>query len=265
MATFSNHGFPKLRNKHLHQPVCTPGQFLEFLRSAGRLTEDFAVPDGVILCFDRGLVERVTSTHRVTTVETGLGTFRYLDDTDGKVALYRVPGIGAPCAAAYLEELIAAGIRRYVIVGTAGSLLPHLDTGSVVICERAIRDEGVSHHYLEASRHAEASSAMLERLRRVAERLEVAHHVGESWTIDAPYMETREEVLYYQGEGVATVEMEAAALFAVAQVRSAEIGAIFAVSDSLADLTWKPRFGMGDVARGLDRAFEVALRALRPE
>jgi purine-nucleoside phosphorylase len=78
-------------------------------------------------------------------------------------------------------------------------------------------------------------------------------------------METKEEVLHYQEEGVCTVEMEAAALFAVAQVRSAEIGGGLAVSDSLAGLEWKPRFGSAEATIGLDRAFGVGLRALRME
>lgn len=264
MNNISDSGFPKRRNKHLHTSVVKPGEFLRFIEATGRLA-NFSVPEKVLLCFDRGLVERVTATHRVTTVDTGLGTFHYFDDTRGTVALHRVRGIGAPCAATVLEELIAAGTRSYVIVGTAGSLQHHLPIGSVVICERAIRDEGVSHHYVEASRYARASPRVVERLRKAAGALEVVHHVGASWTTDAPYMETKEEVLHYQEEGVCTVEMEAAALFAVAQVRSAEIGGVFAVSDSLADLEWRPRFGSAEATIGLDRAFEVGLRALRME
>lgn len=264
MTASSNSDFPKQRNKHLNTPVCKPDTFLEYLRTTGRLS-NCRMPEKVLLCFDRGLVERATSAHRVTTVDTGLGTFHFFDETGGKVALYRVPGIGAPHAAAVLEELIAARIQSYVIVGTAGSLQPHLSIGSVVICDRAIRDEGVSHHYLESARHAEASPAVVGRLRQIAKELDVAHHVGTSWTIDAPYMETEDEVLHYQREGVCTVEMEAAALFAVARVRSVEIAGIFAVSDSLADLKWDPRFGSAETRKGLDQAFEVGLGALRLE
>ena len=41
-----------------------------------------------------------------------------------------------------------------------------------------------------------------------------------SWTTDAPYRETPEEIAHYRGKGVLTVEMEAGALFAVAHARS---------------------------------------------
>ena len=42
---------------------------------------------------------------------------------------------------------------------------------------------------------------------------------GTSWTIDAPYRETVAEIRRYRQEGVATVDMEASALFAVAAYR----------------------------------------------
>ena len=47
----------------------------------------------------------------------------------------------------------------------------------------------------------------------------LAFRPGVSWTIDAPYRETVAEARHYQAEGVLCVEMEAAALFAVAEVR----------------------------------------------
>jgi uridine phosphorylase len=50
--------------------------------------------------------------------------------------------------------------------------------------------------------------------------------------MDAPYRETVEEVRYYQGEGVLTAEMEAAALFAVAKARGVELACAFVISDS---------------------------------
>jgi uridine phosphorylase len=58
------------------------------------------------------------------------------------------------------------------------------------------------------------------------------------------------------------VEMEAAALFAVAQYRQVEMAAAFVVSDSLADLVWEPQFHAEHVRDGLDRRFVAALRAL---
>jgi len=40
--------------------------------------------------------------------------------------------------------------------------------------------------------------------------------------------------------------MEASALFAVAKYRNVDIAAIFSISDSLAELKWKPKFHLSE-------------------
>jgi uridine phosphorylase len=56
--------------------------------------------------------------------------------------------------------------------------------------------------------------------------------------------------------------MEASALFAVAQFRRVEMGAIFTISDSLAELQWSPRFHSKRTGGGLEILYKVALEAL---
>ena len=70
------------------------------------------------------------------------------------------------------------------------------------------------------------------------------------------------EARHYQAEGVLCVEMEAAALFAVAQVRGLPLASAFVISDSLADLVWSPRFRDPAVQEGLVRLFQAAVTAL---
>lgn len=52
----------------------------------------------------------------------------------------------------------------------------------------------------------------------------IAHVVGRTWTTDAIYRETRAKVDRRTAEGCIVVEMEAAALFAVAQYRRVLLG-----------------------------------------
>ena len=104
------------------------------------------------------------------------------------------------------------------------------------------RDEGTSHHYLEPSVFSYASAELTERAKRSLDKIQTPYTVGTSWTVDAPFRETVAEVRKYQEEGILTVEMEAAALFAVAEYRNVQLGAILTVSDTLADLTWNPQF-----------------------
>jgi hypothetical protein len=49
------------------------------------------------------------------------------------------------------EQLHAAGARLIVGLTSAGRLLPTLPLPSIVVADEAIRDEGTSLHYLEAS------------------------------------------------------------------------------------------------------------------
>mgnify|MGYP002625973664 FL=1 len=64
-------------------------------------------------------------------------------------------------------------------------------------------------------------------------------HKGPTWSTDAPYRETAAAVAHYQQQGVQTVEMEAAALFAIAQHCQKQAAALLAVSDSLANGVWQ--------------------------
>jgi uridine phosphorylase len=59
------------------------------------------------------------------------------------------------------------------------------------------------------------------------------------------------EARHYAAEGVAVVEMEAAALFTVGAVRGVEVASAFAISDSLADGEWVPQFGHPRLAERL--------------
>jgi uridine phosphorylase len=171
-------------------------------------------------------------------------------------------GIGAPAATAALEELAALGTSAVVSVGTAGSLQRDLKPGDLVLCEAAVRDEGVSHHYLPPGRLAAAPAGMTAALGAAMRQVGHRFRTGTSWTIDTPYRETLDEIRHYQAEGVLCVEMEAAALFAVAEIRGLQLASAFVISDSLAELTWSSHFGSPEVASGLIELYQAAVAAL---
>jgi uridine phosphorylase len=184
------------------------------------------------------------------------------DGTGGRVGVIGGFGIGAPAATSAFEALAAIGVRRFVSMGTAGALRAGLDTADVVVCDRAVRDEGVSHHYLPSARWAEPSTGLTDTLRRSLTDAGLEPSTGSAWTIDAPFRETVAEARHYAEEGVAVVEMEAAALFSVALVRGVEVAAAFAISDSLADGEWVPQFRSPRLAASLTRMVPAAVAAL---
>jgi uridine phosphorylase len=150
-------------------------------------------------------------------------------------------------------------------MGTSGGMDPSLEVGDLVLCTGAVRDEGTSHHYLPAGSPAMPDPALTAKLAAELARREQSVRHAEAWTTDAPYRETREEVLRHVDAGVAVVEMEAAALFAVGEVRGAAVASLLVVSDVLSTLdgSWVPEFHGDVVGERLELAFEVALAALR--
>ncbi|GAH41487.1 unnamed protein product, partial [marine sediment metagenome] len=68
------------------------------------------------------------------------------------------------------------------------------------------------------------------------------------------------EIKKYQEEGVLTVEMEAAAIFAVAKYLNVEAGAIFTISDYLTEDNWELHFHLTDTH--LHTLFTIAKKTL---
>jgi len=253
--------FPNFKNKHLWDSMISPREFIEYEKKQGRGYKG-PVPKGVIFCYDSRLLGYVIESHphtKKTTARFG-GDFYIVGGTKNKIGLIANFGIGAPVAATVMEELIAIGVRRFISIGSAGTLQKHIKIGDIVVCDKAIRDEGTSFHYLKPSKYSYASSRIVNKIGAALKKTKKKYVIGTSWTIDAPYRETVAEARRYQKEGVATVEMEAAALFAVGQFRKVDVGAIFSVSDSLAELVWDPQFHNAYKERGL--LFEVAKEAL---
>jgi uridine phosphorylase len=263
-AFVSSASYPNFAGKHAEEAMFTPADFAAYLRRAGTLGS-YQPPAGVVLCYQRSLYDHVLQADSLTSPgrQGALHGLLLLPSTGGRVGLLGQFGIGAPAAAAALEELAAMGTSAFVSVGTAGSLQRDLGIGDLVLCEAAIRDEGVSHHYLPAAKLATAEAGMTAALGSALRQAGAPFRAGSSWTIDTPYRETVAEARRYQAEGVLCVEMEAAALFAVAEVRGLRVSSAFTISDSLADLVWNPQFHGAEVQAGLITLYQAAVSALQ--
>ena len=250
-------------DKYERPSIFAPADFIAYIRSRKQLPDDQAPPDGVILCYQAALYDHVTRAHSVTPHRGYFGRhLSYLDDTEGRVAIAGRFGVGAPAAAVMLEELLAFGCRRFVSIGTAGGLVRGLYPGHLVLCSGALRDEGLSYHYLPDGRPALPHTALTDAMGSALAASGLEYRRGLAWTTDAIYRETRPEMDARVAEGAVVVEMEAAALFAVAEYRAAPLAACFTISDSLAEPEWKPDFLHEDTAAGLERLYLAALSAL---
>lgn len=102
---------------------------------------------------------------------------------------------------------------------------------------------------------------MTEKIKLALQKYKIKFIAGTSWIQDAPYREIVEEVKHYQKQGVATVEMEASAIFSLGKYRKAGVGAIFTISDSLAELEWEPKFHISE--KNYETLLKVAIEALK--
>jgi uridine phosphorylase len=144
-------------------------------------------------------------------------------------------------SAALLEEAIGHGIRTVVAVGGAGSLHQELTLGHVVVPTKALRDEGTSYHYVAPNRWIEAQPRATAAITAILDAHRIPYVAGATWTTDAFYRETRHKIAQRRAEGCLTVEMENAALLAVAQLRGITMGQILYSGDDLSGVQWDSR------------------------
>jgi len=169
--------------------------------------------------------------------------------------------MGAPMAVMLLEQLIALGVQHFVYVGFCGALAPAYHIGDSFIPSHAIREEGTSYHYLPAHVIPQSSTLLNASLQAAAQVHGLSVGVGPIWTTDAPYRETPEKIRQFQDAGVHAVDMEMAALFAVAQYRGCDLTALLVVSDECYHPIWKPGFGVPQLRQGCREAVQVAIAA----
>ncbi len=253
---------PNFRDKHKSRPIITPQQHVAYFREQGFIP-DFPIPESVIFSYEGNLLDRITSVESVEQVHGVGGGFYLLTETNNRVAVSGNNGIGAPGVSMLLEILIALGVKRFINVGIAGGLQKTSHIGDVVVCTSAIRDEGVSYHYLEDPVvPALPSENLTTILRQTLARDGIRYTEGPTWTIDAFFRETVGEIQYYQKEGIVTVEMEAAALFAISTVRGVEMASGFVISDSVAELVWHPQILAQETHESLFSLYQAARTTL---
>jgi uridine phosphorylase len=223
------------------------------------------VPEAFVICFFPDAIERLVAEgglREVAKLGSEMGFHPvYEVDLEGRRVGIALGGVGAPLAAGWLEELIGWGARRFVVAGSAGALVPGLALGHVIVPTSALRDEGTSFHYAPPSRTTEPTAAALAAVIATLERRAIPHVQGMTWTMDAFYRETRAKLADRVAEGCLTVEMEAAALFAVARFRGVELAQMLYAGDDLSGEAWDLR-GWQAHASGRDVLLRLAIEAV---
>lgn len=228
--------------KYNSEPVLSVEREAAYARDRG-LDVDGA-PRCVLVCFDDALFEHLLETHAGRELPSAFygGSYYRLDEVDGEVGVVGGFGIGAPATGMVVESLAGRGVAAFVLCGHAGVLDPDVEPTDTLVATEALRDEGTSYHYRPAARTADPPGDLTADLVARLDEEGRTVRTGPTWTIDAPFRETRAEVERYAAEGVLTVEMEAAAAFVVAAECGVEAAAAFVPSDYLGPGSRAPRF-----------------------
>jgi uridine phosphorylase len=253
--------FPVHPGKFDSEPVLTAADIVAYRARLGR-TPGLHAAKSALFCLERGLPRRLRWRIPVRRVGSMNATLHETKRTKYPVAILTDFGGGAPIVAELAEELVAMGLKKLILMTWGGALQPDLKPGDIVVCERAVRDEGVSQHYLSPGKFVEADAALAAQLTSAIRSQGAACTTGITWTTDAPYRETRAEVRHFQGEGVKVVEMESSGLFTIGQVRGVATASVVVVMDSLATLTWTAPDRLKPILRSLETVYAAALEVL---
>jgi uridine phosphorylase len=249
--------YPIFPDKYKLPAMLTAEQMIEFRRKQGGLG-NLSAPHSVVLCLYKGVMHRFAWRYPSQRVRSFLGDLYLIHKTNKRVGVLGNFGIGAPALTSMSEEMMAWGTKHLVILSLAGGLQADLRPGDILVCDRALRDEGTSYHYLPAAKDVSASAILVKELGNAFAQRDLKYSTGGTWSTDAPYRETRSEARQFQSEGVKAVDMESAGLFAAAQVRGVEATSVFVIGDSLA----KPRWSAPPDMRALHVKIKLVLDVL---
>jgi len=244
--------------------VFDPESLLKNARRQKGLPER-SVPDVCVLDPDGDIVRHLTATGEAEKDEAwpGYHTDLYRFEWDGEEFGIVGCAVGASFAVLVAEQLFAAGCEFLVSVTSSGRIVPKDDPPYFVLVERALRDEGTSHHYRSAGRYACHDPDIRDSVEDACESVPRPVYTGATWTTDAPFRETETAIERARSEGILAVEMEAAALYAFAAVRDRPVVCFAHVTNQMGQTEEDFEKGDADGTRDALEVIEAAAAAWR--
>lgn len=175
-------------------------------------------------------------------------------------------GMGCPSTAIAVEELANVGVTHFIRVGSTGALQKRMNIGDIVISNGALRLDGTTRYYAHEGFPAMPdyflTKAIIETALECQKSRNYQTFIGMNATSDAFYGETPELLQMLSDHRVLNVEMEASAIFTIANMRGLKAGMVCAVSGNLLtnDVIYdRPNSGL---AQGWEDAIDIALESI---
>ncbi len=203
------------------------------------------LPSKVVICFFKDVVEKVASEYQAEILHTfrsegGLYPVYEIGFEGERIAFFQ-PGIGAALTAGLMEEGIGLGAQFVIACGGCGVLDKDIAVGHVLLPTEAYREEGVSYHYLPPSATVTIEPDVLKVMEAVLLEHKIDYLKTKCWTTDGFYRETIAKTARYKAKGCLAVEMEMAALAAVAKFRGVKFGQYLYAGDTVVPEGWDKR------------------------
>jgi uridine phosphorylase len=246
---------------YLSPSVFTPENLLREARRQKSIPEG-TVPRICILDPDGDIVQNLVSSRLAernrhwACYHTSMYDFTYEGIGFGIVG----NAVGASFAVLVAEEMFACGCELLISMTSAGQIVSKGSPPYFVLIEKALRDEGVSYHYLPPAQFSRINPKLLETLKAILGKSETPVFLGATWTTDAPFRETETAISYSRSEGILGVEMEAAALYAFAAAKQRPVICFAHITNQMGNVD--NDFEKGEAQGSLD-AVEVISQAAK--
>lgn len=256
---------PLLEPKDYAAPsVFRPENLLREARRQRRLPAG-VVPEVCVLDPDGDLVRhlRATGQARRSAVWACYHTELYEFEAAGQHFGIVGCAVGAALSVLLAEQLFASGCALLLSLTSSGRIGEVGADACFILIDRALRDEGTSHHYAPPAAFAHADPALLARVRPTLAAIGPRVIEGATWTTDAPYRETEAAIAAARAQGVLAVEMEAAALYAFAAATGRAVLCLAHVTNTMAVAEGDFEKGEADGAHDALAVLTAAASAVR--
>ena len=194
-------------------------------------------PKIAVSCFSRLTFQRMLEMfpheliYEISMANVAIPIYKLVID-DNELAIFNAP-VGASACVGILEDIFVLGADKLVLFGTCGVLDEDIKETSIIIPSHALRDEGTSFHYVEAS---------------------------DEIAVNGIFRETNGKLKARKSAGAICVDMECSAVAALAKFRGVDICHFFYAADHLSEGNWDARNLMNHM--DLDEKDKIALLAL---
>ena len=190
----------------------------------------------LLICYFNDIIDELLNDNKIKEVSYIKGVNNipiYQMNND----IFLVKGyVGEPLMGSILEFLIRQGLKKILFIGGAGVLV-NSNRGDLFVIKEALRDEGLSYHYSEASRYVLANLEVLNIITKYLNEHNINYTLANTWSIDAIYRETKAKIELRKKEGLMLVEMEQAGLIALTNFYKVKYGALIYAGDDLSKET----------------------------